>query len=202
MSDGYDLRVYWNDRARLNGPSYVGPGNKPDLNTEQGEEFRGLIGEFLGSRDCGFLLDFGSGSGRLSPALASHSSRYLGVDIAKAGIRMAMRDFPDMGSRWLQDDAISLPDNSVDTLAAITVFQHIVSPEDWALWTRELRRVLKPEAQIFIIDMQWSRRRVHSHMRLRKPGQIGRFLGHRRVLSGRPAGEHWAGILGPEGGRI
>ena len=200
----YKLREYWERRARENGPTYVGPGNRPELSMQQADLFRDTIDELFFGVRAGMLLDFGCGSGRLSITLARYAAKYLGVDISQTGIKMARKDLPGLQFRRLKKDGISLPDSSVDTLAAISVFQHIVSKEDWAFWTGELCRVLRPDAKVLVIDGLYSGRKVAAHMKLRTPKQIGKALGNRQVLKGHPLDtRQWAGILGhPKAKRI
>lgn len=95
----------------------------------------------------GTALDFGSGVGRLTQALAAHFDRVTGVDISSSMVAEAAR-YNRHGERvtYLQNSEPHLrllPDASFDFVYSSITLQHI--PPDAALqYVGELIRVLKP----------------------------------------------------------
>jgi len=187
-------REYWNNRAASQGPSYVGPAGREDLAELQEEAFRGYLEEALGFGYWDVLLDFGCGSGRFAELLAQYCGGYFGADISVFGIAQAREANPALAYEWLDRDSIPLGDDSVDIAIVVTVFQHIVSDEDFELWTSELRRVLRPDAPVFVIDARYEEREVMSHMRLRGPAVLAASMGRVAEEIDETA-DHWIGWL-------
>jgi len=195
--DRYDPRIYWSERAKAQGPDYVGPGGRSDLTAVQGDQLDAAIGRVLPSVfPHSLILDFGCGSGRFASTLATYGRQYLGVDISNPGIEYAREVHPGLRFEWLETDRVPLEDGEVSLLVAITVFQHIVDPEDFDHWTKELRRVLAPDAPVLLVDTVFSSRVVSPHMCLRRPEEIASALGRDvRVSDG--TANLWVGLLAP-----
>jgi len=189
----YRPRDYWTWRPLVKGPEYVGPGSKPDLNAAERGDFVATLEQYLPSPKPGLTLDFGCGSGRLAPNIARHSEPYLGVDISPTGIQQAQRMHPELHFIWMPQDHIPLPNQTVKTVVASVVFQHIVHDRDWAIWTKELKRVLCPGGRVFVID-NLPVDHPHTHMKPRDPMKVAMDLN----LSCRKQmdlEEHWFGLF-------
>ena len=194
----YNPRTYWTQRAIRQGPTYVAYGGNLDRARICTAAFRAAIEEALRDREpVGWVLDFGCGSGQLASTLASYGEKYLGVDISGSGIAQARVTEPDLDFQWLSEDRIPLRDGKISLAVAVTVFQHIVAPEDWALWTGELKRVLGPQAPVLIIEAPYSERAVHDHMKLRTPEEIGFALGRPKLTEFPAAERHFVGLFRP-----
>jgi len=194
----YEPRTYWTARAIRQGPDYVAYGGERSWADAQCVGFGDAIRQALGEKRFGWVLDFGCGSGRLAPVIAEHGRRYFGVDISAAGIAQACLARPDLEFLWMNEDRIPLDDGKVSLAFAITVFQHIVAPKDWDFWTSELRRVLKPDAPVFVIDAHYTERDdLAPHMCLRRPEEMAEAL-DRTVQELPSTVDHWVGLLRPE----
>ena len=144
----YDPRAYWPERARKQGARYVGHAADPDPESSTITLAQRI--DLLAPK-CDAVLDFGCGVGRLAPVLAAKAGRYVGVDIVEAAIVLAPV-LPNARYLYLPDDRLPFEDVSFDCVAAVTVLQHIVADVDFALWTTELRRVLRPDGFALIVD--------------------------------------------------
>ena len=98
------------------------------------------------------VLDFGSGAGRLSQALAAHATSVVGVDISEPMIRTARRlDRSDRCEFVLnqRSDLSVFDDESFDLVYSSLVLQHM--PLDVALtFLREMSRVLRPGGALVV----------------------------------------------------
>ena len=191
----YRPRDYWTRRASAAGENYVGPGNRADRTAEQKEEFEKALSWPILSRRSSQLLDFGCGSGRFSSFLASSSKAYLGVDISPVGIEQARERNPKLDFLYLPHDRIPLADGVVDTVVAITVFQHIVAATDFDLWTSEVRRVLAPKGRVYLIEQKvYEDREPDEHVLPRTPDKFEAALGL-KLLKLENLPEHWIGVF-------
>ncbi len=87
----------------------------------------------------GTVLDIGCGTGYGS-AMLSSKSKVVALDISTAAIVFAKRSHPGPEYVVANATAIPLKDNSVDTITAFEVIEHLAEPE-WLL--DECRRVLR-----------------------------------------------------------
>lgn len=98
------------------------------------------------------LLDFGSGPGRFTPALAELiNGRAIGVDPIQRFLDMAPRT-ERVEYRLLENGRIPLPDESVDVVWVSLVLTAI--PEDSTLRqsVAEIERVLRPGGLLFLVE--------------------------------------------------
>ncbi len=102
------------------------------------------------------ILDAGCGNGRHARALASAGHSVVAVDFARNLLLLGRR-----GSRgrlwgghisWLQAEATALPlrGGSVDAAICVAVLHHLPSSEERVRALRELRRVLRARARLFL----------------------------------------------------
>jgi 2-polyprenyl-3-methyl-5-hydroxy-6-metoxy-1,4-benzoquinol methylase len=173
----YDPRTYWPDRARQQGPLYVTLNGKDgQFSIRQAEVFAAGLDGIRATR----LLDFGCGPGRLAPALGRQCEHYVGVDIVEASIKHAQEAAGDNCTFiHLHDDTLPEHIRPIDTVVAVTVFQHIPD-EDLQIWASELQHVVTPGANYYIIDdcarRQWYQDTAE-HVFRRRPEVLAEILG-------------------------
>lgn len=107
--------------------------------------FKGLtdqLATLLNSLPNGMILDAGSGEGSMLAAIrqqiTSSEHTYIGIDIAKAGIKQAARDYS--GILWHVADLANSPFASKQ----IDVILNILSPSNY----KEFTRILKPTGHL------------------------------------------------------
>lgn len=93
-------------------------------------------------------LDFGCGAGYGTEILARHCGPAIGVDLDLAALRYAREHYPSPLAQVCAD-GLRLPFVSAtfDLVVVSQVLEHFAEP---ALLCRELRRVCRPEAQVFV----------------------------------------------------
>lgn len=89
------------------------------------------------------LLDVGSSTGIISDVLATRFKEVVGIDIEKAAVRYAQRNFKRRNLKFKLDDAMNLSfkDNGFDVVICTQVYEHV--PDSNKLF-EEIYRVLKP----------------------------------------------------------
>lgn len=95
------------------------------------------------------LLDVGCGTGKSRLIYERFVSRYVGIDLSTAAIRIARQRFPQQ--QWLIGDACELPfgAESFDVVAFSSILHHLVDLRPALL---EANRVLKPGGTVFAFD--------------------------------------------------
>jgi ubiquinone/menaquinone biosynthesis C-methylase UbiE len=98
------------------------------------------------------VLDFGSGPGRFTPALAELiGGRAIGVDIVQHLLDIAPRH-ERVEYRAIVDGRIPLPDTSVDVVWITLVLGVITEPSDLQQSVREIERVLKDNGLVMLVE--------------------------------------------------
>jgi ubiquinone/menaquinone biosynthesis C-methylase UbiE len=89
------------------------------------------------------VLDIASGSGYGSFELAKAAKQVTGVDISEDAVAYAKQTYPAANLEFLvgSGTAIPLPDDAVDVVVTFETIEHI---EDYRLFLKEIRRVLRP----------------------------------------------------------
>lgn len=171
----YDPRIYWKERAKREGQAYVAYKNRKQAFSQQLDVFSAEMEHFLPRG--GKVLDFGCGVGRFAPFVSKHADWYEGVDITKEALNYAP-PLKNGNFTYLNQDKLPFPAEHFDGVLAITVLQHIVDTEAFALWTSELNRVVKEGGYFFIIDTPEPPKKVKRgfHMMWRTPEDIAFFL--------------------------
>jgi SAM-dependent methyltransferase len=99
------------------------------------------------------ILDFGCGVGESIPYLQASfpGARVHGADVSGESLALASSAHPDASFARIEQMRLPLPDHSIDVALAACVYHHI-APEERGHWTRELRRVLRPNGHCFIFE--------------------------------------------------
>ena len=118
--------------------------------------FHGKILEYLSMIPANSLtLDLGSGRGRLAFAMAEMGLRVIGIENIESLVEVANTEVRaknlDGKIKFVLGDAldISFADTSFDAVTDIGLLQHL-RPEDWAKYSSEVNRVLKPGGYVLV----------------------------------------------------
>lgn len=95
------------------------------------------------------ILDYGCGEGRYIPILkeAFPKATLYGCDISEVGLQIASATHPDARYIPMADEAVPLPDNSIDFITCIEVLEHVRNVERSA---NEIGRLLSPSGTVLI----------------------------------------------------
>lgn len=153
------------------------------------EELEAKILSALGDKPLGWMLDIGTGTGRIAQLLADRADHVVGLDRSPEMLRLARARLQDRpAQRWelVQGDFNALPfaDDTFDTVVLHQVLHYAHEPV-YAL--HEAARVARSEGRIVIVDLAAHERdelrERHAHARLGfSDDQMGGFL-HRCGLS-------------------
>lgn len=100
------------------------------------------------------LLEVGCAAGFLAKGLSARVKKYIGIDVAKAAIRVAHKlGIQNAELRVSNGVTIPLPDNSVDCAICYFVFINFPSLDAGEPIIREMLRVVKPNGKILIGDI-------------------------------------------------
>lgn len=186
----YEPVRYWTERAEKMGEHYVGPGSKEGLSRQEATLFSGWLLERVERVD--FVLDFGCGPGRLTPALRQRCGTYVGVDLVPASIELAEKRFdyaPELFFHVVRPPVLPFETGMFDAAVAAVVIQH-VPEDDVELVLEELDRVLDHFAPVYLIDADPQVvTEPHEHMFPRGAARIAELL-DRRVVYEERLGEH------------
>lgn len=140
----YQLHVrnlFSNHPAETAAALAVGGGNFDAM----GSKLLGILVE-TGLREDSCVIDFGCGSGRLAKPLGQFSPHltYMGTDVVPKLLEYAAAQTPDSFDFRLHTD-LNFPaaDESVDFIAAFSVFTHLYHEESYT-YLLDAKRVLKP----------------------------------------------------------
>lgn len=105
----------------------------------------------------GKVLEIGCGRGKKIATLEGPAERF-GVEISKSAIESAVAMFPNV--QFMYADAENLPfeDNYFDFCYSLEVIEHVRNPQNMV---REMVRVVKPGAYIFIQTPNYPTKRVY-----------------------------------------
>lgn len=108
----------------------------------------------IGDRHFDFMVDLGTGSGRMLALLADRVERGTGVDLSPDMLRVARHTLsaPEFSHLQVQQSDLSatpLADNVADLVTVHQVLHHLDRPSD-AL--REASRLLRPDGVLMVVD--------------------------------------------------
>jgi ubiquinone/menaquinone biosynthesis C-methylase UbiE len=108
------------------------------------------LGKALGNIDESAVLDFGSGTGRLSEWLVRHGARVEGVDITAEMVAVARTSVPQARFQTIDGATLPFDDGQFDAIVTAYVLQYYVAG-DGAV-PRELARVLHGGGELVAIE--------------------------------------------------
>jgi len=141
---------FWRENARRCGDGYVA--FRLDYEGQR-ERVLKLVRPVVEDRHYGVGLDFGCGPGRFVPFLSGLCDFLYVADV--------MPEMADKASNKAQNAAplnywlpprLDIWENSIDFLWTCFVLQHIVNPKVFEATCAELRRVLKPDAEVLLVE--------------------------------------------------
>lgn len=147
---------YWEERARKHGERSVinlghTEGEIDAVTRRQIDILFPILQRHLRGTE-NVLLDFGSGSGRFTPALANLiGGKAIGVDPIQKLLDLSPRA-DNVEYRLLQNGRIPLPDRSVDVVWISLVLGAITEESDLRLAVSEVERVLKQDGLLFLVE--------------------------------------------------
>ena len=167
----YEPEKYWTKRFERQGPAYVAKGGSIHSYNAQLRALSPWIESELPRE--GRVLDFGCGPGRFRKPLVEHGLEYEGIDL-----------IPTLGTMDTED----VEADSFDVVFTAFVLQHIVFQSDYDAAVSLLRKALRPEGTLFVVDHE-PRMSMALHMKPRgleglaahgftNPDVVGGWDGH------------------------
>ena len=147
---------YWEERARRHGARSVlnlghTTAEMDSVTRYQVETLFPILQRNLKGNEK-VVLDFGSGSGRFTPALAELiRGRAIGVDIVQHLLDISPKH-DRVEYRLSVDGRIPMPDQSADVVFIALVLGAITQPADLQKSIQEIDRVLKPGGLLFLAE--------------------------------------------------
>jgi ubiquinone/menaquinone biosynthesis C-methylase UbiE len=148
----------YNGRASIALPSMRGIEQIPWL-YDLGMHFMPRIARWrrdLAEHARGRILEVGCGTGQMLP-LYPDAAEVVGFDPNRASLDRARRRRPDAGLLVADAQAMPFPDSAFDTVVSGLVFCSVPDP---ARGLAEIRRVLKPDGQLLMLEHVHARNRI------------------------------------------
>ncbi|WP_276308549.1 class I SAM-dependent methyltransferase [Thermoflavimicrobium daqui] len=95
------------------------------------------------------VLDFGAGTGANCSIFSSEN--YIGIDPDAKRISYAKKVYPDYTFEVLENNRLTVDDQSMDFILIIAVLHHI-SSNDISTYISEFKRILKPDGTIIVME--------------------------------------------------
>jgi SAM-dependent methyltransferase len=111
----------------------------------------GLAETRLGELTKASALDVGCGMGNIHQLLAPRFARLHAVDVSPGLLDIARSGNPDVAYQFYDGVALPFESNAFDLVFAICVLHH-VPPKQWAHFTSEMARVVRPGGIVAVIE--------------------------------------------------
>lgn len=100
------------------------------------------------------VLDAGCGTGKFLPILEENSYKYIGIDLSMEQIKKAKTKSKKNTSEFIQSNLSTIPleNNSIDLIVSTWVLGTIIDLDERNKCIHELKRVLKPNGYIFLVE--------------------------------------------------
>jgi len=98
------------------------------------------------------ILEVGCGVGSFCCLLKNNTNQVYGVDFSSKMITLAKTNCPSVNFRQASADKLPFANKSFDAVVAIMLFHHLQAQGLLEKSLREIKRVLKPGGEIYILD--------------------------------------------------
>lgn len=112
-------------------------------------EFLNFFLEQCGLQTFFKVLEIGSGTGKVTNAIAPHVDSIIGIDNSSDMINEAILGYPNLQFIKMDAHQLLFPENHFDLVCARMVFHHLANPVQAA---REALRVLKPRGRLVLCE--------------------------------------------------
>ena len=132
--------------------SLVLPVMKADFFTRvKADYFLDILESHLGPTADQSVLDVGAGVGVFHPLLQPKLKALAGCDVSEACLRKAELANPRVAYKHYDGSRLPYDDNSFDAALTVCVMHH-VPPENWAHFTAEMARVVRPGGLVAVFE--------------------------------------------------
>jgi len=159
-----EMLVYYDERAAEYDQVYEGKVPAIRRYADQYQQNTTEVCEIVAGFGYGHLIDIACGTGFWAPHYARNCERFTFVDQSEGMLAECKRRIKGLGlmdvSRFLQGNIfdVALESATYDCVMAGFLLSHFTSEQEDAFF-QKLKAVLKPSAQVMIVDSYWSARR-------------------------------------------
>lgn len=112
---------------------------------------RKLFTQFVKNQPARSVIDLGSGTGRITEALASHVMRIVGLDLSSESLRVLRRkEISNCSELCASGSSLPIKDECFEVAVSCQTLQHM-QQEELLMTLREIHRILKPKG-VFIFS--------------------------------------------------
>jgi len=164
MSNLQEMLLYYDERAAEYDDVYSGKGPAIRRYADRYQRNTAEVCEFVAGFGHGHLIDIACGTGFWVPHYARTCERFTFVDQSDSMLAECKKRVESLGligvSRFIQGNVfeITLEPATFDCAMIGFLLSHFTSEQEDAFF-QKLKRILKPSAEIIIVDSYWSKRR-------------------------------------------
>lgn len=108
-----------------------------------------LLDKALGGKKFNRSIEVGCGFGRITPWIARYSKEHYAVDPEPELLKLASKSYPKVNFVKATAQKLPFPDGHFDLVVSFSVLHHI-PPVEFEKSVKEIKRVTKPDATIFL----------------------------------------------------
>jgi ubiquinone/menaquinone biosynthesis C-methylase UbiE len=179
-----EMLLYYDERAEEYDQVYEGKEPAIQRYSDEYADDVAEISRMVAGFGRGHLIDIACGTGFWAPYYARNCERFTFVDQSEGMLAECKKRIESLGltgvSRFVQGNVfgVALEPATYDCALVGFLLSHLTSEQEDALFEK-LRQILKPAAQLMIIDSYWSERRKSR----KKEGVTERTLNDGRVFT-------------------